>query len=100
AYWGLGLRGLPLIIVVLCAALPTGSNVLLFAGRYDVLQGETTSAIVASTIGFLVTGSLWLLLLTRLACWSGAQRRGRELGKSTVERNSGREAELGPCPFG
>jgi predicted permease len=67
AYWGFGLRGLPLIIVVLCAALPTGSNVLLFAGRYDVLQGETTSAIVASTIGFLVTGSLWLLLLTRLA---------------------------------
>lgn len=67
AYWGLGLRGLPLIIIVLAAALPTGSNVLLFAGRYQVLQGETTSAIVASTVGFLVTGSLWLVLLTHIA---------------------------------
>jgi malonate transporter len=67
AYWGLGLRGLPLIIIVLAAALPTGSNVLLFAGRYQVLQGETTSAIVASTVGFLLTGSLWLVLLTHIA---------------------------------
>jgi predicted permease len=66
AYFGFGLRGLPLLIIVLCAALPIGSNVLLFAGRYDVLQGETTAATVASTMGFLVTGSLWLVLLTRI----------------------------------
>ena len=67
AWWGFGIRGLPLVIIVLAAALPIGSNVLLFAGRYDVLPGETTAAIVASTIGFLVTGSLWLLLVTSFA---------------------------------
>jgi malonate transporter and related proteins len=62
-YWGLGLRGLPLRVAVLCAALPMGANVLLFAQRYDVLQAEATSAIVASTVAFLITGTLWLLLL-------------------------------------
>jgi malonate transporter and related proteins len=67
AYLGFGLRGLPLVIAVLCAALPIGANVLLFAQRYDVLQGAVTTAIVASTTAFLVTGSAWLLLLGILA---------------------------------
>jgi malonate transporter and related proteins len=62
-YWVGGLRGLPLTIAVLCAALPIGSNVLLFAQRYEVLQAETTTAIVASTAGFLVTAGLWLTVL-------------------------------------
>jgi malonate transporter len=66
AYWGFGLRGLPLTVAVLCAALPIGSNVLLFASRYEVLQAETTAAIVASTCGFLVTGTGWLLVLSYL----------------------------------
>lgn len=67
AYLGVGLRGLPLTIAVLCAALPIGSNVLLFAQRYDVLQAETTAAIVTSTIAFLVTAGLWLALLSHLS---------------------------------
>jgi malonate transporter and related proteins len=67
AYLLFGLRGLPLEIVVICAALPIGSNVLLFADRYDVAQAETTAAIVASTCAFLVTGAGWLLVLARLA---------------------------------
>jgi predicted permease len=58
-----GLRGLPLHVAVVCAALPTGSNVLLFASRYETLQAEATAAIVASTTAFLVTGTVWLLLL-------------------------------------
>lgn len=58
-----GLRGLPLHVAVVCAALPTGSNVLLFASRYETLQAEATAAIVASTTAFLVTGTIWLLLL-------------------------------------
>ena len=66
AYLGFGLRGLPLVIAVLCAALPIGSNVLLFASRYDTLQGETTAAIVASTSGFLITGTIWLFVLSFL----------------------------------
>jgi malonate transporter len=66
AYFGFGLRGLPLAVAVTCAALPIGSNVLLFANRYGVLQAETTAAIVMSTGAFLVTGTLWLLLLSHL----------------------------------
>jgi malonate transporter and related proteins len=67
AYFLFHLRGLPLVVMVLCAGLPIGSNVLLFAGRYDVLQAQTTAAIVASTSAFLVTGALWVLLLTHLS---------------------------------
>jgi malonate transporter and related proteins len=66
AYWGIGLRGLPLSVTVLAGALPIGSNVLLFAQRYDILQAESTAAIVTSTSAFLVTGTLWLLLLSHL----------------------------------
>lgn len=67
AYAVVGLRGLPLTIAVLCAALPVGSNVLLFANRYGALQAETTAAIVASTSAFLLSGSLWLVILTLVA---------------------------------
>lgn len=66
AYFAVGLRGLPLTIAVLCAALPIGSNVLLFAQRYEVLEAETTAAIVGSTTAFLVTAGLWLALLSHL----------------------------------
>jgi malonate transporter and related proteins len=66
AYFLFHLRGLPLVVIVLCAGLPIGSNVLLFAGRYDTLKAETTAAIVASTSAFLVTGTLWVLLLTHI----------------------------------
>jgi malonate transporter len=65
--YGVGLRGLPLVIAVMCAALPIGSNVLLFADRYDVQQAETTAAIVASTTGYLVTGTAWLLIVSAIA---------------------------------
>jgi predicted permease len=66
AYGVFGLRGLPLLIAVVCAALPIGANVLLFANRYDAMQGETTAAIVLSTSAFLVTGTLWLLVVGAL----------------------------------
>jgi len=67
AHYLLGIRGLPLTVAVMLAALPIGSNVLLFAQRYEVLQAEVTAAIVTSTVAYLVTGTLWLLLLTHLA---------------------------------
>ena len=47
-------------------SLPVGANVLLFANRYRTLQAETTAAIVTSTSAFLLTGTLWLLLLGAL----------------------------------
>jgi malonate transporter and related proteins len=66
AYVVLGLRGLPLTVAVMLAALPIGSNVLLFAQRYRVLTAEATAAIVVSTVGYLATATVWLLLLSHL----------------------------------
>ncbi|MEP7303051.1 MAG: AEC family transporter [Caldimonas sp.] len=62
----LGLTGVPLAIVVLMAALPVGSNALIFAQRYQTLQAETSTAIVVSTLGFVLTAPLWLAILHAL----------------------------------
>jgi malonate transporter len=59
----LGLTGTPLAIVVMMAALPVGSNALIFAQRYQTLQAETSTAIVVSTLAFVVAAPLWLALL-------------------------------------
>jgi malonate transporter and related proteins len=64
ACWGAGLHGLPLTVAVLCAALPTGANVLLFAGRYETHQAEATATIVLATFGFAATVTAWLFVLT------------------------------------
>jgi predicted permease len=66
AHWGFGLSGIPLSVIVMAAALPTGSNALIFAQRYRTQEGETTAAIVASTLLFVLTAPLWLALLSRL----------------------------------
>ncbi len=63
SHWGLGLNGLPLAVVVIVAALPVGSNALIFAQRYGTLQTEVTAATVFSTLAFLVTAPFWLLVL-------------------------------------
>jgi predicted permease len=57
-----GLRGVALSVTVLCAALPIGSNPLLFAQRYEALEAETTAALVASTLAFVVTAPFWLAM--------------------------------------
>jgi len=67
AHWGLGLTGVPLAIVVVMAALPVGSNALVFAQRYQALQAETSTAIVFSTLAFVLTAPLWLVVLHVLA---------------------------------
>jgi hypothetical protein len=61
-----GLRGLPLAVVTMAAAMPTGSNALMFAQRYHSQEGESTAAIVVSTLAFAASAPLWLLLLQRL----------------------------------
>jgi malonate transporter and related proteins len=63
AHWGFGLSGVPLAVLVMAAALPVGSNALLFAQRYATLEGEATAAIVLSTVAFVGTSALWLALL-------------------------------------
>jgi malonate transporter and related proteins len=67
AHWGFGLEGLPLAVVVMMAALPVGSNALIFAQRYETLEAEATAAIVLSTVAFALTASLWLAVLTWMA---------------------------------
>ncbi|WP_281915889.1 AEC family transporter [Caldimonas thermodepolymerans] len=61
-----GLRGLPLAAIVMCAALPAGTNSMMFAQRYATREAEVTSTLVLSMLAFVVTAPLWLLLLQLL----------------------------------
>ncbi len=63
AHWGFGLAGVPLGVLVVMAALPVGSNPLVFAQRYGTLQAEATAAIVFSTLAFAATLGAWLAVL-------------------------------------
>jgi predicted permease len=63
ARFALGLAGVPLAIVVMMAALPVGSNALIFAQRYQTLPGEVSTAIVVSTLAFVATAPLWIAVL-------------------------------------
>jgi malonate transporter len=65
AHWGFGLTGAPLSVVVLMAALPVGSNALIFAQRYRSDEAQATAAIVVSTLAFAFTAPLWLAALAR-----------------------------------
>ena len=65
-HWGFALSGLPLAVVVMAAALPIGSNALIFAQRYTALEAEATAAIVLSTCGYMLTAPLWLWVASRL----------------------------------
>ncbi|TXI91418.1 MAG: AEC family transporter [Burkholderiaceae bacterium] len=64
ARYGLRLEGVQLAVVTLGAALPCGSNTLMFAQRYQTLEAETSAAIVMSTVGFAIMAPLWLLVLS------------------------------------
>lgn len=64
--WGVGLSGLPLSVVVMAAALPTGNNALIFAQRYETQEGEATATIALSTFAFALTAPLWLWIVTHL----------------------------------
>ena len=66
AHFAFGLRGLPLQVAVMMAALPAGTNALIFAQRYRLLQAEATSAIVLSTLAFSFTAPLWVAILANL----------------------------------
>ena len=66
AWAGFGLRGTALGVVVMMAALPVGNNALIFAQRYRTLQPEATVAIVVSTVAFMGSAALWLVVLGAL----------------------------------
>ncbi len=65
ARFAFGLQGLALQVAVMMAALPIGSNALIFAQRYRLLQAEATTGIVLSTIAFTATAPLWLWVVSR-----------------------------------
>ena len=65
-HWGFGLSGLPLSVVVMAAALPTGNNALIFAQRYEAQEAETTAAIALSTFAFALTAPAWLWAVSHL----------------------------------
>jgi predicted permease len=65
--WGaclsMGLSGVSLAVPVLAAGLPIGTNAMIFAQRYQTLEGESTTAVVLSTFCFIITAPLWLAIL-------------------------------------
>ncbi|MEJ8825559.1 AEC family transporter [Variovorax humicola] len=61
--WVLGLRGLPLAVMVVAAALPMGANVFLFSQRYQVAEELVTASVVVSTVLALVTLSAVMALV-------------------------------------
>lgn len=62
--WAFGITGLPLTVMVVAAALPTGANVFLFAQRYEVAQETTTASMGVSTVAALLTLSLVMLVMS------------------------------------
>ena len=63
AGWALGLRGLPLAVMITAAALPVGANVFLFSQRYHKAEDLVTASVAVSTAMAVVTVSatLWLI---------------------------------------
>ena len=61
----LGLRGLPLTVMVVAAALPIGANVFLFSQRYRTAEELVTASVVVSTGLALVTLSAVMALANR-----------------------------------
>ncbi|MBO9513705.1 MAG: AEC family transporter [Variovorax sp.] len=62
----LGLRGLPLTVMVVASALPIGANVFLFSQRYRTAEDLVTASVVVSTGLALVTLTAVMALAARL----------------------------------
>ncbi len=58
-----GLRGLPLSVLVMMAALPAGTNAVIFAQRYHMLLAPVSVAVVVATFAFVATAGWWLAVL-------------------------------------
>ncbi len=56
--WALGVRGVPLTVMVVAAALPIGANVFLFSQRYRTAEDLVTASVAVSTVLALATLTL------------------------------------------
>ena len=65
AGWAMGLKGLPLAVMVVAAALPVGANVFLFSQRYKKAEDLVTASVAVSTAMAVVTISAVMALLAR-----------------------------------
>ena len=63
----MGLSGVPLAAIVMCAALPAGTNSMMFSQRYATREAEVTTTLVVSTLAFVVSAPLWIALLQWLS---------------------------------
>jgi malonate transporter len=63
--WLLGVRGLPLTVMVVAAAMPIGANAFLFSQRYKVAEELVTASVVVSTVLALLTLSAAMALMAR-----------------------------------
>ncbi len=59
----LGLSGLPLLVMVVTAALPMGANVFLFSQRYAVAEELVTASVIVSNVLALLTMPLVMYLV-------------------------------------
>jgi len=67
AGWLVGLRGLPLAVMVVASSLPVGANVFLFSQRYRKAEDLVTASVAVSTALALLSVSLVMALLPKLA---------------------------------
>ncbi|CAN7386307.1 AEC family transporter [Acidovorax sp. LjRoot118] len=63
--WAMGLKGMPLAVMIVAASLPVGANVFLFSQRYEVAQDEVTASVAVSTALALITMPVVIILVTR-----------------------------------
>lgn len=56
--WALGVRGMPLTVMVVAASLPIGANVFLFSQRYRTAEDLVTASVAMSTVLALATLTL------------------------------------------
>jgi malonate transporter len=64
--WLLGVRGLPLTVMVVAAALPIGANVFLFSQRYKTSEELVTASVALSTLLALFTLTVVVAIAGRL----------------------------------
>lgn len=64
--WLLGVRGLPLAVMIVAAALPMGANVFLFSQRYRTAEELVTASVAVSTALALVTVTVVMALVAHL----------------------------------
>lgn len=64
--WVLGVRGLPLAVMIVAASLPMGANVFLFSQRYHTSEELVTASVAVSTALGLVTVTVVMALVTSL----------------------------------